>query len=113
MDQDASNLVVTQGALWGGGQDIPIVSGAYRQVKLLLERYPECRGHVGRTVSKYWAEFSGIDQLIENGQVDAVHEIISGERKGVPNYKTVSRAYHRVCKDHPHLYVAEEDADVG
>jgi len=98
--------------MFGLDKDVPIISGTFAQVRFVLETNPDLRGHVGAVVAKVWDEFHGLGQLIENGQVEVVLDIIGGKRKGVPNYKTVSRNYHRVCKKFPDLY-KEPPEDAG
>ena len=80
------------------------ITGTFAQVKFVLEGYPDLRGRVGAVVVKVWAEFYGLEDLIRGGRYESVAEIMAGEHKSVPNYKTVSRNYHRVCKRHPELY---------
>lgn len=98
-------LTVTQkGFDFMGDKSEPVITGTFAQVKYVLETKPALRGRVGAVVAEVWHEFYGLDHKIRNGQVDVVLEIIAGEYAGVPNYKTVSRNYHRVCEKHPDLY---------
>lgn len=98
-------LTITQkGFDFMGDKSEPVVTGTFAQVKYVLEEYPGLRGNVGAVVAKVWALFYGLSDLIVAGDVVEVLAIIAGGRKHVPNYKTVSRNYHRVCERHPDLY---------
>jgi hypothetical protein len=41
--------------------------------------------------------------MVEAGNADQVFNVIAGKDPLVPNYKTVSRNYHRVTERHPDL----------
>lgn len=90
--------------MFGQDLDVPVISGTFAQVKFVLESRADLRGHVGRVVAEVWRQFYGLDNLVRSGDVDAVMDMIGGKRKGTPNYKTVSRNYHRVCEKFPDLY---------
>lgn len=95
--------VVTQMGFFGD-QDRPTITSVFAQVKFVLEAYPELRGKVGAVVVRVWHEFYKLEELVRAGDYETVAAIIGGEAAGVPNYKTVSRNYHRVCEKFPGLY---------
>lgn len=90
--------------------DVPVTSRVFAQVRVVLEENPELRGRVGAVVATVWDQFHGLGKLIESGETDAVLAIIAGEWPHTPNYKTVSRNYHRVCEQYPHLAAPPQKA---
>lgn len=94
--------IVMQKTLFGQGAEIPAITGLFAQVRYVLEEYPECRGDVGATVAKVWFTFYSLGDLIESGDSVAAYKAIAG-KTGMPNYKTVSRNYHRVIEKFPDL----------
>lgn len=101
-------MTVIQGDMFGEDDVRPAISTTFAQVKFVLETDKRCRGNVGRTVAEVWQEFYGFDHMIRRGDVEEILDVIAGEHKSVPNYKTVSRNYHRVLKKHPDLAPQDE-----
>lgn len=101
----------TQHSMFGDSVTVPMITGTFAQVKYLLETQPQLRGRVGAVVAEVWREFHGLDHKIRAGDVTGVMAVISGQAKGVPNYKTVSRNYHRVCEQFPDLYKEPPEED--
>lgn len=93
-----------------GDRHTPRIRTTFAQVKYILESYPELQGRVGHVVVKVWHEFYGLKALFDAGNYEAVTAIMAGAQPGVPNYKTVSRNYHRVCEKYPDLYRSPEEA---